>query len=74
MVELADGAYDVFVVDVEESGDEDLRVELAITSGAHKGELVALRATRAMGDVVTLLGLPGTLRVIDGTPHLDIQR
>lgn len=74
MLELPDGTYDAFVVDVEEHRDERLRVEVTITSGEHKGVLVALTTSRAFGDATSLLGMPATLRVVDGAPHLHIQR
>jgi len=74
MSELPDGTYDAFIVDVEESSDEALRIEVAITSGQHKGALIALRATRALGDATSLIGMPGTLRVVDGLPHLHVER
>ena len=72
---LSDGTYDVFIVDARED-EEFLRamhLELAITSGARKGEVINMRATNMQRDVIALVGMPATLRVVDGTPHLTID-
>jgi hypothetical protein len=69
---LADGNYDAIVVD----GDEDegfVRLELAITTGSHKGEVVVVRTTDARLDPVTVLGLPARLVVVDGVPRVDFE-
>jgi len=69
---LPDGVYDAIVVD----GDEDergVRLELTITAGAHKGEVVAVRASFAKLDIVNTLGLPARLVVSDGTPTVELQ-
>jgi len=76
MRHLPDGTYDVIVVDVEIDDDGAQHVELTITLGPHIGRIVRLeksgvddhRGTLAGGDPYALLGIPGTLRVRDGTP------
>ena len=75
MKTLPDGVYDVIVVDAETTDDGDVRIELTITLGPHVGRLVALRGrhvdpsgAHATTDPVTLLGIPGTLRVRAGEP------
>jgi hypothetical protein len=50
---LADGRYDVFLLD---------------------GEVLALRGPHLAPDAVTLIGLPATLVVSDGTPKLALDR
>ena len=72
---LSDGNYDAFIVDARED-EEILRamhIELAITSGAHKGDLINMRATNVQRDAIALIGMPATLRVVNGEPHLTID-
>jgi hypothetical protein len=72
---LSDGSYDAFIVDARE--DEEIsramHIELAITSGAHKGDVIRMRAVNVQRDAIALIGMPATLRVVDGAPHLSID-
>lgn len=72
---LDDGTYDAFIVDARE--DEEIframYIELTITSGARKGEVLNVRATNVHRDAIALIGLPATLRVRNGEPHLTID-
>ncbi|HUY63394.1 MAG TPA: hypothetical protein VMV14_02630 [Acidimicrobiales bacterium] len=75
MQTLPDGTYDVIVVDTETTEDGETKLELAITLGPHIGQIVALRSRHLQGqpqttdvDPLTLLGIPGTLRVHQGEP------
>ena len=73
---LADGTYDVFVVDatVDDTGDgRTVELDLTITVGAHKGEVVTVRADGLRGEEFDLIGMPGTLTVTDGRPHVAID-
>ena len=70
---LPDGRYDVFVVDATAT-DGDFAVELTILSGAHKGEVIGLRARGFDEDEVGLLGLPGTLHVENGVPRFVVEK
>lgn len=70
---LEDGSYDVVVVDVTRH-DDAVSVELTILAGAHKGEVVSVRAHELAGDETDLLGLPGTLDVEDGVPRFTVER
>ncbi|HEX4821338.1 MAG TPA: hypothetical protein VFV00_14135 [Acidimicrobiales bacterium] len=72
-LQLANGRYDVLVVDAsrDESG---LVIELTILSGAHKGEVVAIRAAGLDVDELDLLGLPGSLDVENGVPHFRVEK
>ena len=70
---LPDGRYDVLVVDAT-AGDDDLAIEITIVSGAHKGEVIGLRATGLDEDDVGLLGLPGTLHVENGVPRFVVEK
>ncbi|MEY2475633.1 MAG: hypothetical protein QOG87_948 [Actinomycetota bacterium] len=72
---LSDGSYDVFIVDAQE--DEEIsramHIELAITSGARKGDVITMRAANMQRDAIALIGMPATLRVVDGEPRLTID-
>ena len=68
MRDFPDGTYDCIVVDVENEKESSPRVTFAITSGAHKGETLALRASSLSRDSIELLGLPATIIVRDGAP------
>jgi len=77
VVVLPDGSYDVIVVSADVDATDVHRalvhLELAITTGPHKGEVVAVRRALSGGaDPVELLGLPGTLRVTGSRPSLEI--
>lgn len=77
MTELADGTYDVFVVDATEStledGTEVMHLELTVTSGDHKGEVFPLAASNLGRSDIDLLGMPATLTVADGAPSIIID-
>lgn len=63
MHDIAPGTYDGVVVDAEEVGDDALSIEIALTSGEHKGTVVHVRGPRGTRDAVAMLGLPVTLDV-----------
>ena len=69
---LPDGTYDVIVVDAT-ADDGALAFEITILGGAHKGEVVALRASGLAADELELLGLPGTLHVENGVPRFVVD-
>jgi hypothetical protein len=72
---LEDGSYDAFIVDARE--DEEIsramHIEVAITSGARKGDVITMRATNMQHDAIALMGMPATLRVVNGEPALTID-
>ena len=76
MAPLPDGTYDVIVVDAETADDGDLEIDLAITLGPHRGDVIRLRgrhveraaASVTLGDPALVLGVPGVLRVRQGRP------
>lgn len=70
MSALDDGTYDVLVVDARDDDEHVLHLELAVVSGEHKGAVVELSGPRGTRDATALLGLPATLRVVDGVPRL----
>lgn len=75
---LTDGTYDAFIVDVtiERGAAPDGRdvhhLELTITAGDHKGEVLTLAAVGMRGEEFDLIGMPATLTVTDGTPRVRL--
>lgn len=78
MKALDDGIYDVVIIDVhdttfgarEHSRALAISIEVLITSGARKGDVVALQGSRGRSEPLELLGLPATLTVTEGAPRL----
>jgi hypothetical protein len=74
---LPDGTYDAFVVDAEEglsdAGLPLMHLSVTILTGEHKGDVIDLTAEHLRHDSIDLLGMPATLTVTDGTPHLEID-
>ena len=70
---LADGIYDVIVVDAQRDGDA-VHLEVTILAGEHKGEVVGVRAVGMAIDELDALGMPGTLTVHDGAPSIALDR
>jgi hypothetical protein len=70
---LEDGSYDALVVDASTDGGA-IALDLTILSGAHKGEVVAVRAEGMVADELELLGMPGTLFVENGVPRFVVER
>jgi hypothetical protein len=70
-VPLADGMYEAFVVWAEEREDGALALDLTITTGARKGDVVSVRATDAPQDAIALMGIPCTLHVSEGQPRVE---
>ena len=70
-IPLADGVYDAFVVWAETRDDGAVALDLTITAGARKGDVVSIRATSAPRDAIDLVGMPCTLRVSAGQPRVE---
>ena len=70
MTPLPDGTYDAVVVDASDTDDGAIAIELTITAGPHKGDVLALRARSMRRDPLSLLGDPATIEVRDGKPHV----
>ena len=71
MTILADGTYDVFILDAETVDDTTLRLDLTITAGPSKGEVVSIRASNTARDPLDLMGTPATLTVTGGVPNVE---
>ena len=70
---LADGTYDVVVVDADDDAGGIVHVEVAILAGEHKGEVVSVAASGLERDPLDLLAAPGTLTVSEGSPSLALE-
>ena len=75
---LPDGIYDAFIVDVtieEGAGPDGATVhhlELTITAGEHKGEVLSIGAVGMRGEEFDLIGMPATLTVEGGAPRVRL--
>lgn len=70
---LPDGAYDALVVDAHADDDGIVHLDVTITTGPHKGEVVQLAGRFADRDELDLLAAPATLTVRDGAPSLRLD-
>ncbi len=69
---LGDGTYEAMVVDaVDDAGVVVL--DLAVLTGAHKGEVVTVRASGFERDPLDLLAIPATLTVAGGQPSVQLE-
>jgi hypothetical protein len=48
-------------------------LELTVTSGAHRGEIVHVNARGLHRSWIDLLGTPATLNVTDGRPRVTLE-
>ena len=75
---LADGTYDAIVIDAERVED-GVRLELTITAGPNKGDVVAVHATdltlptELTMDPVNALGIPARIVVTNNTPRVELE-
>ena len=69
---LPDDTYDAIVVDAVRDEDS-VRLELTITAGPHKGEVVAVRASGLTMDPVDALGIPARIVVTNNTPRVELE-
>ncbi len=72
-VPLPDGSYDAIVVDAEEVGADEIRLELTVIAGPEKGRMVELRGPRGATDAIDLFGVPATITVTDGVPRVRLE-
>lgn len=66
-----DGTYDAFVVWAERHDDGTVTLDLTITTGARKGDVLSVRASSVPRDPIDLVGLPCTLVVEDAQPRVE---
>jgi hypothetical protein len=68
---LEDGRYDAFIVWADARDDKRVEIQLAITAGRHKGDVVEIIAEQFVTrDPIDLAGLPCTLVVQNGVPRI----
>ena len=70
---LEPGSYDGVVVDADELEDDAMSIEVALSSGPHKGATVRVRGPRAGRDSIGILGLPVTLVVTEEGVRVRIE-
>lgn len=70
---LPDGRYDVLIVDARADDDGTVHVDITVTSGVHKGDVVAVRGRFPGTDELDLLAAPATLVVSDGQPTVTLD-
>jgi hypothetical protein len=70
-IPLADGVYDAFVVWAETRDDGTIALDLTITTGARKGDVVSVRAMDTPRDAIDLIGVPCTLHVRASEPRVE---
>jgi hypothetical protein len=70
---LADGRYEVIVIDAVRRDDGTIALDLTITTGEHKGEVVSVVATGIDGGEFDLLAMPGALTVENDVPRFVLD-
>lgn len=74
---LPDGEYPALVIDVEDGLGDDghplTHLELTVLTGEHKGSVVAVTARGLEGGFAELIGMPATIRVVNGVPTVTID-
>ena len=70
---LADGRYDVLIVDARADDDGTVHVEVTITSGERKGEVLPIKGRFEGKDELDLLAAPATLVISEGRPTVTLD-
>jgi hypothetical protein len=70
---LPDGTYSALIVDATTGDGGVVHVEVTITMGEHKGDVVRLAGRFPGKDELDLLAVPATLVVSDGQPRLTLD-
>lgn len=73
MSALDDGTYDVIVVDAVARDDGTIAIDLAVSSGSHRGDVITVNASGIDRDCIDLLAMPATLVVTGGRPRLTLD-
>ena len=67
---LDDGTYEVIIIDANAREDDAIAIDVAVSSGAQRGDVVTIIATGLTRDPIDLLAMPATLIIERGTPRL----
>ena len=70
---LPDGRYDALIVDARSDDDGTVHVDVTVTTGEHKGDVVQIRGRFPGRDEIDLLAAPATLVVSDGQPSVMLD-
>lgn len=70
---LPDGRYDVLIVDARADDDGIVHVEVTVTAGEHKGDVVLIKGQFPGRDELDLLALPAELIVREGQPTVTLD-
>ena len=73
MSQLDDGVYDGIVIDAKEIDDQAIHIEVALSSGPRKGEIINVSARHLRHSWLELLGMPATITVAHGEPHIEFE-
>ena len=69
---LEDGRYDAFIVWADARDEKRVEIQLAITAGRYKGDVIDIVAEHFVThDPIDLAGLPCTLVVHNGVPRIE---
>jgi len=69
---LPDGSYEAMVVDVAPVPEGGARLELALLSGSHRGEVVHVRSPGLDPDDLAVLGAAARITVVAGIPGVRL--
>ncbi len=72
MQPLPDGSYEAIVVEVSPVPEGGARLELALLSGAHKGDVVHVRSPGLDPDDLSVLGAAARVTVVAGIPGVRL--
>jgi len=70
---LPDGRYDALIVDAHADDDGTVHLDVTVTTGEHKGEVVEIRGRFPGVDELDLLAAPATLVVSEGLPFVTLD-
>lgn len=70
---LRDGRYDALIVDAHADDDGMVHLDVTVTSGEHKGEVLQIKGRFPGKDELDLLAMPATLVISEGQPVLTLD-
>jgi len=73
MSALADGTYDIYVVEAETDRDGVTHIDVVVLSGDAKGAVVTVDEVAPEQDAADLLGRHGVLVMVEATADLRLE-